>query len=404
MEARNKAEEEKINLERQLVQAEKTKAIGLLAGGVAHDFNNQLAVIIGFASILLQKKDLSMEKSDKCLESILASAKNSAELTKQLLAFAQKGNYQNIPLNIHMVIKDVISLLKHTIDKKISIRDNLHAKLRTLNGDPNQLQNVIMNIAINAKHAMPNGGMLMFKSTNIFLREKDCVNPEFDLKPGRYIRVSISDTGVGMDEETKKHIFEPFFTMNLSGEGTGLGLAAAHGAIKKHHGSISVESAPEQGATFNILLPVIEQNIDNEYLSKKKEPKENKTEASVLVIDDEVEYCRMMTDFLGSLGYEVKNFSDPLKAIEHYRESWEKYDMVSVDMVMPKFNGRDMIIKLEEINPEVKIIIASGFASEKDIQDLTENDEHVVAFFKKPFDLVDFADDIFRLLNKYKPN
>lgn len=400
IEARNKAETEKINLERQLVQAEKTKAIGLLAGGVAHDFNNQLAIIIGYASILLQKKNLDKEKYRKGLESILASAKNSAELTKQLLAFAQKGNYQNIPVNIHMVVKEVISILKRTIDKRISIKESLKADLRTLKGDPAQLQNVIMNIAINAKHAMPNGGMLTFRSTNIFFNETDCLKPEFDLKPGNYIKISISDTGIGMDEETQKHIFEPFFTTNNSGNGTGLGLAAAHGTVKKHHGCISVESSPEQGATFNIFLPVIEKNLTLKSSLVRKELKENKGGARLLLVDDESEFCRMMTDFLGSLGYEVKTFNNPLKAIEHYRVSWDKFDLVAVDMMMPKFNGRDLINELEKINSKIKIIIASGFALEKDVQDLLRNDKHIAAFFKKPFDLVDFADKISSLINE----
>jgi signal transduction histidine kinase/CheY-like chemotaxis protein len=399
MEARNKAESEKVDLERQLIQAEKTKAIGLLAGGVAHDFNNQLAIIIGYGTILSQKKDLDEEKYKKGLDAILASAKNSANLTKQLLAFAQKGTYQNIPMNIHLIIKEVMSILKHTIDKRISIKEELLADIRTLTGDPAQIQNMIMNIAINAKHAMPNGGMLIFKSSNVVLSEEECIDPEFALEPGKYIKISISDTGVGMDEETKMHIFEPFFTTNLSGDGTGLGLAAAHGTIKKHHGSISVESSPGAGTAFNIFLPVVEITLASKLPEKPKEPKENKAGAGVLLVDDELGYCRMMTEFLGSLGYEVKTFNDPLKAIEHYRKSWTDFDMVMVDMMMPKFNGRDLINELEKINQEAKIIIASGFASEKYIQDLIRDDDHVVAFFKKPFDLVEFADRLLDLLS-----
>lgn len=398
IEAKNKAEIEKASMEKQLIQEEKIRAVGLLAGGIAHDFNNQLSVIMGYAAILRSKKNLEEEKRLDCLDHIAAAAVCSADLTRQLLAFAQRGNYQNIPVNMHDIIIEVVSIFNHTIDKRIAIKCELDADLHTVRGDFSQLQNMIMNIAINAKNAMPNGGMITFATANAQLSGEECNSPEFELNPGNYIRIRIADTGTGINEETKKHIFEPFFTTNNSGKGTGLGLAAAMGTIKNHHGSIDVESACGIGTAFIINLPVLEENTLSRRTENAEILKVSKSRARLLLVDDESAFCRMMTDFMGSLGYTVKAYSDPFQAIEYYQKSFHEIDLVITDMMMPKISGRDLIGELERINPQVKIVISSGYSIEQETRELLQRGKPVLAFFKKPFNLIQFAGDIEKLL------
>lgn len=400
IEAKNKAEKEKESLEKQLIQQEKLKAIGLLAGGIAHDFNNQLAVIMGYASVLRSGVKLTDAKQKQCIEQILASATSSAGLTKQLLAFAQKGKYQNIPINIHEMIAEVILILNHTIDKRISIKVDFAAELYTVKGDPAQIQNVIMNIAINARNAMPNGGLITFKTVNQTLTAEQCRDSEAELQPGTFIRISLTDTGTGISEEDKKHIFEPFFTTNNSGHGTGLGLAAALGTIRNHKGDIMVESSWGMGSDFCILLPVMAKNIASSKPVTPHEINVSKSKSKLLLVDDEAAFCRMLTDFMGALGYTIVTCSDPLKAIEYYRNSWQDTDLVIMDMVMPKMNGPDMIREFLKINPATRVVISSGYGAEKDIQELLNNNENIKGFYRKPFDLVKFANEISELLNQ----
>jgi len=397
IEAKNKAEKEKDALEKRLIEEEKLKAIGLLVGGIAHDFNNQLAIIMGYTSILRSKVQLDEAKKKQCLEQMLSAAKNSSGLIKQLLAFAQKGKYQNIPLSIHEIINDIILILNHTIDKRITIKVDFAATLYTVRGDHTQIQNAMMNIAINAQNAMPNGGMITFKTVNKTLSKEQCKHSEFNLQSGKFIKISVIDTGIGITNENKKHIFEPFFTTKNSGRGTGLGLAAAQGAIKNHNGYITVEDAPGMGTEFSILLPVMGKNVVNKS-TKTKTINVSKSKSKLLLIDDEEEFCRMLTDFMGALGYTIITYTDPLNAMEYYKASWKEIDLVIMDMIMPKISGYDMITEFQKINPLAKIVISSGYSEEKDIQELFKNHKHILGFYKKPFDLVKFANDIAALI------
>jgi signal transduction histidine kinase len=400
IEAKNKAQKAKEALEKQLIEEEKLKTVGMLSGGIAHDFNNQLAIIMGYASVLRSQKGLSEEKRLQCLEQILSSANNSSSLIKQLLAFSQKGKYRNIPVNIHGIIDEVISILTHTIDKRISTKTNLAATRHTLKGDPAQIQNVIMNLAINAKNAMPNGGMITFKTDDETLTKEQCENSKFNLKPGKYIRISIIDTGKGIAPQDKERIFEPFFTTKNSGNGFGLGLAAAAGAIRNHHGSITVESALGTGTDFCILLPVLAKNVSENKSKKVGVVNIAESQMKLLLIDDEKAFCRMITDFMGALGYTMVTYSNPLKAAEYYRDYWKDIDLVIMDMIMPKINGYDMIKRFEKINPEVKIVISSAYSEEKEIQELLKDNDRIAGFYKKPFDLIKFANSISSILNE----
>jgi signal transduction histidine kinase len=399
IEAKNKAEKEKEVLEKQLIEEEKLKAIGLLVGGIAHDFNNQLAIIMGYASVLRSQLHLDEAKRKQCLEQMLSAAESSSGLIKQLLAFAQKGKYQNIPIDINEMINEMILILNHTIDKRISIKVDFSATRYTMQGDQAQIQNAIMNIAINAKNAMPNGGMITFKTANEIITEEQCKHSEFNIQPGEFIKISITDTGTGITDENKKRIFEPFFTTKNSGRGTGLGLAATLGAIKNHYGYITVENAAGTGASFSVLLPVMRKNVIGKS-TKTRKINVSKSKSKLLLIDDEPEFCRMLTDFMGALGYTIITYTDPLEAMEYYKSSWQEVDLVIMDMIMPKISGHDMINEFQKINPLARIVISSGYSAEKDVQKLLKNHEYILGFYRKPFDLVQFANDISSLLKQ----
>ena len=243
-------------LQEQLHQSEKMEAIGQLAGGIAHDFNNQLSGIMGYADILAGK--LTDEKFKGHAEAIVRAAKRSADLIQQLLAFARKGKYLSVPVNLHKLISEVAVLLERSIDKRITIQQILKAGPCLATGDPTQLQNVLLNIAINARDAMPEGGTIIFETAVVTLDAQYCAKHPYDITPGRYVQVCVTDNGVGMDDQTQMHIFEPFFTTKQLGRGTGMGLAAVYGTIKNHHGAINVYSEVGHGTTFKVYLPLAE--------------------------------------------------------------------------------------------------------------------------------------------------
>ena len=261
--ARKALEEERTALEARLQQAEKLQAIGQLAGGVAHDFNNQLMGIVGFAH-LLQSALKGQPELESNVEGILVGAQRAADLTKQLLAFARKGKYVNERVDVHHAIAEVSALLKRSIDKRVRIEQRLCAKPSTVLGDPSQLQNAILNLAINARDSMPDGGEIIFTTGVIDLDEEYCRHHTHEIAPGRYLKISVTDSGIGIDEETQKHIFEPFFTTKDLGEGTGMGLASVYGTVKNHQGTVHVDSEVGRGTTIGVYLPVLEDEIEDE--------------------------------------------------------------------------------------------------------------------------------------------
>ncbi|OGV56932.1 MAG: hypothetical protein A2X45_12755 [Lentisphaerae bacterium GWF2_50_93] len=378
--ARDMAEKEKLKLEEQLRQSEKMRAVGQLAGGIAHDFNNQLAIIIGYAEVL-QMELHGNPMLSKYVKNIYGASRRSADLTKQLLVFSHQGKYQSVPVNMHDIVCEVITLLGRSIDKRIRFLQNLDAELHIVIGDPSQLHNSILNIAINARDAMPQGGRISFESRNKML---DGGNPS-DLPAGNYIEISISDTGTGMDEETQKRIFEPFFTTKKKGEGTGLGLAAVYGAMKNHGGAIEVSSEVGKGTVFRIFLPVVDiklQHDDDGGGSGAISPLLHKFR--ILVIDDEDVFCQMLVDVIRSAGYEVAALGNGLEALEYYRENWKDVDLVILDMFMPEMNGHDTFMKMRDINPEARAIIMSGYITDSDVRKML--DAGALHVMQKPFD------------------
>ncbi len=380
--ARAKAEKSLRDREESLRQSEKMQAIGQLAGGIAHDFNNQLMGIIGYSDLLhAALKDDS--RLSRYVENLLLAARRSAELTAQLLAFARKGKYLSIPVDINKTVQEVIGLLSHSIDKRIFIRQHLRADPCITLGDPSQLQSAILNLALNARDAMPNGGELIFTTDVIeFFDFRSWDNPPFDLSPGRYISIGVSDTGEGISPTIRTHIFEPFFTTKEHGKGTGMGLAAVFGTVKNHKGAITVDSAPNKGASFRILLPLIETKIEFNVAESKKTVA-NLSGVRVLVVDDEEVVLNVAREMLAHLGCNISICRNGREAIRTFKRNPNDFDIIILDLIMPEISGKDAIVQFKKINPKILVILSSGYSVGKQINNYLL--DGTVQFIQKPF-------------------
>ena len=370
-----------------LSRADILNAIGQLAGGVAHDFNNLLCGIIGAADILSDTLNES-EESKACLDIILNASDRAAILIKKLLVFARKGVQAKIdlsPLNLGNVVKDTAELLGRTIDKKVEIRVDIHAEDLVILGEESLIQNALVNIGVNSEHAMPKGGILTFTVENRVLNKEYCNSSPFDIQPGLFITVEISDTGVGMDSATLSQIFEPFFTTREVGKGSGLGLATVYAMVQQHKGIIDVASSPGKGTQFTLLFPV----TSDKPKGMNKLPEVPMGEGTVLVIDDEVSVRDVMVRTLENLGYKVIIATDGKEGVDRYTDLMAEIDCVILDMLMPKMSGRQVFNCIRELNPKVPVIIASGY-SQKEELDL-EFVDSISAFLKKPFRKKDLA-------------
>jgi PAS domain S-box-containing protein len=378
-------------VEEQLRQSEKMQAIGQLAGGIAHDFNNQLAGVLGYADLLASR--LEDPQLRNFAERIKISATRSADLTKQLLAFSRKGKNLSIPVDINEVLAEVVSILKHSIDKRISIRQILNATTSTTDGDPTQLQNALLNLALNGRDAMPKGGDLIFETSVATLDDDFRQRHPYELPPGPYLKISVTDTGVGMSSETQRHIFEPFFTTKEQGKGTGMGLASVYGTIRNHQGAITVYSEPGHGTTFSAYLPLSEaENLPDEPVQRAPA----KGTAHIVIVDDEEIVCQVGATMLRELGYKVTTCKDGEEAVELYRKSWKQIDLVILDMIMPRMNGREAFLAMREINPHIRAILSSGYSMNEEAQNIL--DEGVMAFIGKPFSISRFSEVVSQAL------
>jgi two-component system cell cycle sensor histidine kinase/response regulator CckA len=350
---------EKKKLEAQLQQAQKMEAIGTLAGGIAHDFNNILQAIFGYTQILLMGKEADNPDYEK-LEAIEKSAQRASDLTKQLLIFSRKVESKLRPMDLNKETEQVSQILERTIPKMVNIELHLAENLNIVNADPAQIEQILMNLGVNARDAMPNGGRLIFETENIILDEHYC-KIHLGSKPGHYVKLSISDTGHGMDKETLKHIFDPFYTTKEIGKGTGLGLAMVYGIVKSHNGYIMCYSEPGEGTTFKIYFPVIKKEIESLEPKEETFPVKGGNE-TILLVDDEEAIRELGKDILTGFGYTVLMASDGETALEIYRENKKEISLAILDIIMPGMGGRKCLEELLKINPELRIIIASGYS------------------------------------------
>ncbi len=389
--ARKLEEEKRHHLEEQLRQADKMKAIGQLAGGIAHDFNNQLMAIMGSAELIrVSPKEDTTENVDL----ILTASRRAADLTGKLLAFARKGRYQSVSVDMHKIIAEVVALLDRTIDKRIRIVLKLGALQAMVDGDPTQLQNTLLNIAINARDAMPDGGEITFSTAMETPDHACCWNHPHDLQPVPHILIGIADTGTGMDEETKKHVFEPFFTTKPTGAGTGMGLPAVYGTIRNHQGSVTFTSALGHGTEFRIWLTLSKTCESAE--SEKKADAVVKGTAHVLVAEDEAGVRRILKAILASMGYRVTICNDGQDAVDFYKTSSHDVDLVILDMMMPRMDGLDAFLAMKAINPSLRAILCSGYSMSGKVQKIL--DAGVKRFIQKPFHMSDLSRTITEVL------
>ena len=375
-------------LELRLHQAEKMEAIGRLAGGIAHDFNNQLACIMGWVEIL-DNEAANNPAVSECAERILQATRRAGDLTSQLLAYARKGKYVTTPVDLHELIHEVTSILRRSIDKRITLEVELNATEYHTLGDSTQLGNAILNLALNARDAMPTGGTLSIRTVFVAFDPVTAAEAPYDIGPGEYVRLTVADTGVGMDAETQRRMFEPFFTTKEKGRGIGMGLAAVYGTVKGHHGAIATNSELGHGTSIQLLLPVT--RVETKEATRSRETANNTLDAcNVMVVDDEEPVREVTTRLLSHLGCNVKAIADGFGAIDYYRSHWRDVDVVVLDMVMPLLDGKSVYYALRQINPHVQVILASGYSIDGTIQSLL--DEGVRGFVQKPFTLLTLSE------------
>lgn len=370
---------EEVSLKHQLIQAQKMEAIGTLAGGFAHDFKNILQIVLGFLDLTLLRKDVSGKlRSD--LEKVRSAAMSGSELVREMLIFSRKTNIRLELLNLNDLVKQIQSLLTRTIPKMIKIEMIFGDDLGSINGDPVQIEQVLMNLAINALDAMPDGGRLIFETQNVTLDAEYC-RRHLDSKPGRYALLSVSDTGKGMDSETVNRIFEPFFTTKEQGKGTGLGLSVVYGIVKQHGGKITCYSEPSVGTTFRIYFPEIAGAPDS-HLAEIVEPPKGRSE-TILVVDDEPNVAELASRMLTGANYRVITTSNGKEALDIYNKLRETIKLVILDLIMPDISGKQCLQSLSRINPKVKVMVASGYAGNGVATEVL--DLGAKGFIEKPF-------------------
>lgn len=349
---------ERRRMEEQVAHSERMSVIGQLAGGVAHDFNNQLAGILGYAELLTMRLPEGPLRS--YAQRIEASAQHSAELTRKLLAFSRRGKYREQAVDMHAVLDDVTGILRHSIDPRIEVRLELDARTAWVTGDGSQLQSAVLNLGVNARDAMPDGGILTFR-TSVASSTAPAAAP--DPPSPRYLEIEVRDTGVGMDATTLAHAFEPFFTTKAVGAGTGLGLAAVYGTVAAHRGAIHLESTPGCGTSCRLWLPLADPPASTEDTEEK--PETTRPGAHILVVDDEAPVRELLRETLESAGFVVKACGGGVEALEAWRSTSDPFDLVLLDLMMPGMNGAEFMAALLEIAPDARVLLLSGYADEK---------------------------------------
>jgi len=379
--------------QRQLIEAEKLTALGTLAGGVAHDFNNILCGMIGYVALLKRNQDQE-SKDYKMLDTIEKAGFRAANLTKQLLTFSRQEIMDLRPIEVNPHIENVIKLLQNTISKLITIKLELGESLPRILSDPAQLEQIIMNLCINARDAMPAGGQVLIRS------EAAIVDPEFckenlEAKPGPYIKITVSDQGLGIDSEILPRIFDPFFTTKEFGKGSGLGLAMVYGIVKSHKGFITVSSSPGQETTFSVYLPEaapVQAEEDIQELSDQG------LEASILIVDDEELVSLMLAEHLQNLGCQTYHARNGREALDIVGKHQEDLDLVILDINTPVMDGKTTYQKLMELKPDLKVLVASGYTLNRTAKEILAKGAE--GFIQKPYRLENLTAKIRQVLAK----
>lgn len=382
-------------LEEQLRQSQKMEAVGRLAGGIAHDFNNILAAILGYSGVSIEE----MGKDDPFRQSAILinqAAKRAAELTRQLLAFSRRQVLSVRVLDLNAIIADLERMLRRLIGDDIELVTVFEEPLAKVMADPSQIEQIVMNLAVNARDAMPSGGRLTMETANVVLDEA-AARSLADVEPGRYVLITVSDTGQGMDSETQSHVFEPFFTTKEREKGTGFGLSTVYGIVKQHKGHITLWSEPAKGADFKIYLPCIERDVEANRDSPLSSSQLIGTE-NVLVVEDEDMVRKVACKILDMHGYNVLSSSDPRDAIGICERHKGSLDLLLTDVVMPGMDGKALYERLAMLIPGLKVVFMSGFAGATVVQDGVA--QKGVHFVQKPFAPESLLEEVRRALDE----
>jgi PAS domain S-box-containing protein len=376
----------RVRLERELGQSRKMEAIGQLAGGVAHDFNNLLTVIGGNAQLLLADQSPPEEWRELSRE-IQEASTRASDLTRQLLTFARRGPMETRGVDMRGVVNETVRLLQRSIEKRIEIRTHIEAsEPLVVRGDATRLQSAILNLALNARDAIPAAGTITIELAGAELTHEDIAGENLDVDPGSYVRLRVSDTGEGMDAETVSRIFDPFFTTKQRGSGTGLGLSVVYGTVKSHKGAVTVRSTPGEGTTFDLVLPRAHQQPEVGTTAGNELPTGH---GVILVVDDEPTVLNYASRALRGLGYEVEAFESATEAVKALRADPDRFDLALIDVVMPQMGGPELTRIARRLSPDLAVIWISGF-SEEAVEGMAHGHK-APALLSKPFTVEQLA-------------
>ena len=395
-------------LQEQLRQSQKMEAIGQLAGGVAHDFNNILMGIMGHAELLLEEAQPGTRQAE-ALRLIINASMRAGDLTRQLLSFSRKGKLETRPVDVHRVVQEVVSLLERSIDRRIRIDLRLDAAQHTVDGDPSMLQNAVLNLAVNARDAMdgqkiaPDRPRILTFTTRLveldeaeraeLCRRHRALAAAAEAPQGPCLELTVRDTGCGIDAKLQKLVFEPFFTTKDPGEGTGLGLAGVLGCVQSHGGAIDLESRLGEGTVFRILLPLSAETEGDEIVAA---PAAHRGTGHVLLVDDEEILRNFAKVALGRLGYRVTTCADGIEALDYFETHHDKIDLVILDLIMNRMGGEETFRRMRQIDPEVKVLISSGFSRDNVINELVADGAR--GFLSKPYKLSEMSREVARVI------
>jgi signal transduction histidine kinase/CheY-like chemotaxis protein len=385
---------EKKKIQAHLFQSQKMESIGMLAGGIAHDFNNILTAILGY-TVVIRKEVGANEKVLGKLTIIENAARKAGRLVSQLLGFSRKSELERVTVHMNDIVQDTVKLLERAIDKRIEMKLDLEPGLPPVEGDYNQLEQAIMNFVVNARDAMPYGGVITIATASKYIEPGMPDIPPY-IPTGRYVIVKVQDTGVGIPEEIQQKIFEPFFTTKERGKGTGLGLAMVYGVITEHKGFLTVQSKVNEGTTFTVFLPVSVKAVVP--AARKAVPLAARGTETVLVVDDEEDALSNMQETLEQGGYKVIATTNPLQALEAYKKMHSEISLVIIDIVMPLIDGRGLMKQIIDVDPAARFLTVSGFSRYAEQPDDVKPD----MFLPKPFDPAELLAAVRRILDRGK--
>jgi nitrogen-specific signal transduction histidine kinase len=388
---RRASEDERERLQAQLQQAQKMEAIGTLAGGIAHDFNNLMMAIQGNVSLVLMNMDPTHAYYEP-LKNIEKGIRKGADLTAKLLGYARKGKYEIMPVDLNLLVREIAETFGR-MRKDITLEFALSQGLSGTMADRGQLEQVLLNLFVNAADAMPAGGKLTIETLDV--THESIPTDLHRVDPGMYVQLAVTDTGTGMPPEVRERIFDPFFTTKKMGRGTGLGLASAYGIVKSHKGYIEVTSTVGQGSTFYIYLPASKGKPQHRI---EEAPHLSTGSGTLLLVDDERNVLTVTSQMLARSGYRVLEASSGREAVECYSRNREDIDLVILDMVMPEMGGGEVYDRIRDLNPAVKVLLASGYSLEGQAREIMKRG--CDGFIQKPFSLTELVDRVKSILER----